>query len=101
MQENRVTVAGNQMKVELAGNIYVAEAAVLRELLFGYVHKGQKKLTIDFTEVEYIDSSTLGALVAVQKQAKQNGGGVVVTGLHGLAKELFEMTRLTKVFEII
>lgn len=100
MLENRATVNGNQVRVELTGNIYVAEAAVLRDFLLGYVNKGQTKLTIDFTDVEYIDSSTLGVLVAVQKKALQNGGGVVITGLHGLVKELFEMTRLTKVFEI-
>ena len=38
--------------------------------------------------------------MAIQKRALQHGGGVVIEGIHGLVQELFELTRLTKVFEI-
>lgn len=84
----------------LKGKIYVDEATIVREKLFPYLGQGLYRFEIDLSGVDYIDSSGLGVLVAVQKRAFQNGGGVVIRGLHHEVKELFELTRLTKVFEI-
>jgi anti-sigma B factor antagonist len=95
-----ITVAENHVLVSLSGSIYVEEAAQLRESLIGYIEKGHKTFIIDLGDVDYIDSSGLGTLVAIQKRALQNGGSVVIKGLKGLVKDLFELTRLTKVFEI-
>ena len=94
------TVVENQVLVNLSGSIYVEEAAQLRESLVGHIDKGHKTFIIDLGGVDYIDSSGLGTLVAIPKRALQNGGSVVIKGLHGLVKDLFELTRLDKVFEI-
>ena len=95
-----ITVTDTNVLVSLSGSIYVEEAAQIRESLIGYIEKGHKTFLIDLGEVDYIDSSGLGTLVAIQKRALQNGGSVVIKGLKGLVKDLFELTRLTKVFEI-
>lgn len=89
-----------ELTVTLAGSMYVEEAAALREKLLEYIQAGQRNFLIDLKSVDYIDSSGLGVLVAIQKRALQNGGKVVIKGLQGTVKQLFEMTRLTKVFEI-
>ena len=94
------TVEENKVLVSLNGSIYVEEAAQLRESLIGYIDKGIKTFIIDLGGVDYIDSSGLGTLVAIQKQALQHGGSVTLKGLHGLVKDLFELTRLDKVFDI-
>lgn len=93
-------VQDGQLVVTLDGSLYVEEAAILRERLLEYIHTGQRDFVVDLKEVDYIDSSGLGVLVAIQKRALQNGGKVVIRGLRGTVRELFEMTRLTKVFEI-
>lgn len=95
-----VTVLNDQVLVTLSGSIYVEEAAAIRENLISYIDRGNKTFVIDLSDVDYIDSSGLGVLVAIQKRALQNGGSVIIRGLKGLVKDLFELTRLTKVFEI-
>ena len=55
---------------------------------------------LDLEKVDYIDSSGLGVLVAINKRTLQNRGKLIIKGINGLVKELFELTRLTKVFEI-
>lgn len=95
-----IAVTSNNVIVTLSGSIYVEEAAALREELLTYIEKGHKNFYINMTGVDYIDSSGLGVLVAIQKRSLQNGGGVKLSGLKGVVKELFELTRLTKVFEI-
>ena len=95
-----ITVTDNHVVVNLSGRIYVEEAAQIRESLIGYIEKGHKTFVVDLGNVDYIDSSGLGTLVAIQKRALQNGGSVIIKNLKGLVKDLFELTRLTKVFEI-
>ena len=94
------TVTDNHVVVNLSGSIYVEEAAQIRESLIGYIEKGHKTFVVDLGNVDYIDSSGLGTLVGIQKRALQNGGSVIIKNLKGLVKDLFELTRLTKVFEI-
>ena len=95
-----ITVTDNHVVVNLSGSIYVEEAAQIRESLIGYIEKGHKTFVVDLGNVDYIDNSGLGTLVAIQKRALQNGGSVIIKNLKGLVKDLFELTRLTKVFEI-
>ena len=95
-----VRVFDGQVKVTPRGKIYVDEATIIREKLFPYMDKGCKQFVFNLSEVDYIDSPGLGVLVALQKRAHLNGGGVVILGLQGDVKALFELTRLTNVFEI-
>ena len=92
------TVKDGKVNVFLSGSMYVEEAAVLREKLLGYAEQGLKIFWIDMKEVDYMDSSGLGVLVAIQKRALQKGGEVVLVDANGLAKEIIELTRLNRVF---
>ena len=96
----QIQLVDNQVQAALQGAIYVEEAAALRETLLDYIEKGHNTFLIDLESVDYIDSSGLGTLVSIQKQALQHGGGVTLKGIHGLVKDLFELTRLNKVFDI-
>ncbi|WP_378955271.1 STAS domain-containing protein [Pelosinus sp. sgz500959] len=87
-----------KIMVNLSGSMYVEEAAVLREKLIVLMESGHKQFVIKLNHVEYIDSSGLGVLVAIQKRALQIQGSVTLVGASGLVKELFELTRLNKVF---
>jgi anti-sigma B factor antagonist len=91
----------NTAKIILTGKIYVEEATEIREKLLQYMDDGLYSFIFDFSAVEYIDSSGLGVLVAVQKKSNQKGGRVTIQGLKGEVKELFELTRLTKVLDIV
>jgi anti-sigma B factor antagonist len=60
----------------------------------------KKNLVIDFNKVEYIDSSFLGALVAILKHAMQQKLDVVLIGMKKDVYELLLLIRLDKVFKI-
>ncbi|MBC8015591.1 MAG: STAS domain-containing protein [Sporomusaceae bacterium] len=95
-----ISAANNNGKimVTLTGSMYVEEAAILREKMIGFMESGHKEFIVKLNNVDYIDSSGLGVLVAIQKRALQMKGGVTLVGANGLVKELFELTRLNKVF---
>jgi len=98
--EINTTIDNGQVVVTLTGSMYVEEATILREKLIILMASGHKKFTIKLNHVDYIDSSGLGVFVAIQKRALQAQGGVTLIGAQGLVKELFQLTRLNKVFEM-
>lgn len=86
--------------VVLTGSIYVDDAKLLREKLTALIEKGQTELNIDMEKVDYIDSTGLGMLISMKKLAMKSGGNVCVSGVQGLVREVFELTRVNKVFGI-
>ena len=60
----------------------------------------QKKVVLDMHQVEYIDSSFLGALVAALKYAISLKLDIALVGLRKDINDLFELIRLDKVFKI-
>lgn len=93
-------IVDNRIHIILQGTIYVEDAKEMTEKLVALIESGQTRLLIDLSLVEYIDSSGLGMLIRIQKIAVRNGGNVVLKGVQGLVRELFEMTRLTALFHI-
>jgi anti-sigma B factor antagonist len=96
--EITTNISEKEVIVTLAGSMYVEDAAVLREKLMGFIESGYKQFIIKLHNVDYIDSSGLGVLVAIQKKVLPKDGHVTLTGAKGVVKELFELTRLNKVF---
>lgn len=91
----------DKMMITIAGSMYIEDAAVFRERIMDFTEQGYAYYQIDLSELEYIDSSGLGVMVALQKKALLAGGRVCISGLQGDIKELFVLSRLTNIFEII
>ena len=71
-----------------------------REQLKKLIGEGHHQLVIDLSSLSFIDSSGLGALVAALKAARQHGGNVRLCGLTPGVQSIFELTRLSRVFDV-
>jgi anti-sigma B factor antagonist len=60
----------------------------------------KKRLILNLAEVEYIDSSFLGALVATLKYVISFKSDIILVGLRKDILSLFSLIRLDKVFKI-
>ena len=89
-----------KITVILSGSLYIESVAKLRGDVLQAIDQGKIHLIFDMHNLEYIDSAGLGVLITVQKRVRQKGGNVVIRGLKGDVRELFELTRLDKVFDI-
>lgn len=58
------------------------------------------KLVIDLSQVKYMDSSFIGALVAGLKHVLTKHGEMALVNVQSDVMALFELTRLDKVFKI-
>jgi anti-sigma B factor antagonist len=87
--------------VVLDGPIVLGEeSSALREKLKGLLAEGKKKLVLDMKNVTMIDSSGLGALVAVYSTAKTAGASLRLCSLGEHSNQLLQVTKLYTVFEI-
>lgn len=58
-------------------------------------------LAIDMSAAEFLDSSALGALVALANQARLAGGGLYLVAVPQAVKDLLALVRLDHFFEIL
>ena len=56
--------------------------------------------TIDMTELDYISSAGLGALLKTQKRLNDAGKMLVLTHMNKLIRDIFRIARLDLVFTI-
>ncbi len=58
------------------------------------------RIVFDMGQVEFIDSSIIGALVGFLRRTRAAGGDVKLAGLTPDIETIFEVTRLHRVFSI-
>ncbi len=86
--------------VQLAGEIDLYQSPVLRSLLAGHAEAQRPALLLDFTQVEYIDSSGLATLVEYVQKSLPHGGRLALGGVSGRVLTVFELVRLGEVFPV-
>jgi len=82
----------------------ILEEAQIRELqkeLEPVVDKNnQNQLVLNFANVSFMTSAMLGLLVRLDKRVNEHGGKLELRNLDKNLYKLFEITQLTKVFNI-
>jgi anti-sigma B factor antagonist len=86
---------------ELRGRMTAgAPVEEFREHLAPFLIGPEPRVILDMKRVDFIDSTGLGHLVAVQTAAKRTGGSIKLLNLTTRNLELLVITKLTTVFEI-
>lgn len=87
--------------LELKGRITVGpEATALREAVATVTASAGKNLVLNLAQVDFIDSTGLGALVMTANSLRKAGGVMKLLNLNRRNIELLVMTKLATVFEI-
>ena len=59
-----------------------------------------RRVIFDLTELRFVDSSGLGAILSSLRQLNANGGDLKLCGMSKPVRALFELVRMHKIFEI-
>ncbi len=87
--------------LDLRGRITVGEeAGLLRDRLRDVAAAGVRNIVLNLRDVDYIDSTGLGALVICFTSLRKQGGKLKLENLNRRNVELLVFTKLTTVFEI-
>ena len=74
---------------------------VLQESFGPIIEKNEEKeLILNFVNVKFMTSALLGLLVRIHKKVCESGGRLRLSNLDPNLHKVFEITQLTKVFEI-
>jgi anti-sigma B factor antagonist len=65
-----------------------------------WINSGHTRLVLDLSHVEFVDSSGLGAIVSTLKTIG-NRGDLVICGVQKAVMNLFQLTRMNRVFQIL
>lgn len=76
-----------------------AVAVKFREEAIRCLSEGERPLILDFSEVTFLDSSGLGALVSIIKRASRRERPIIC-GLQPAVRTMFALTRMDQVFVI-
>jgi len=90
---NEVTI------VDCSGKITLGEESATLRLHVKDLMNTSRQIVLDLGHVTYIDSSGLGALVALYTSARNAGGNIKLANLNSRSRELLQVTRLYTVFE--
>lgn len=75
------------------------EAELFKNMLKKDIDSGRNKLVIDLSFCEFIDSTFLGTIVISLKKITAIGGDIKLVGFQPAVRSMFELTRISKVFE--
>lgn len=62
--------------------------------------EGAGKVLVDLSQVQFLDSSGLGALLSALRRVRAAGGDLRLCGVNRVVQALFELVRLHRVFDI-
>lgn len=93
---------GNLAILMVAGRLTLGEAsASLHKAVEETVTSGDKDIVVDMHDVQYVDSSGLGALVTCLTCARNHGGTLKLANLQPRIQDLLDVSSLYMVFQII
>jgi anti-sigma B factor antagonist len=110
---SQMTQANRRLDIEEVNGVTIARFTdkkildesniqIIGNQLFNLVDEDHRqKIILDFTNVEYLSSAALGKLITMDKKVKAAGGKLRLCSIRSDIKEVFKITRLDKLFQIL
>jgi anti-sigma B factor antagonist len=95
------TVGDDQTQLfGLGGTLDIATSPTLRAALLEAADRANHEIVVDLTQLEFLDSTGLGALIGAHKRAAEHGGSVRLVAHEGQILRLLRITGLLDVFSV-
>ena len=98
--ELKIRKNGDVYVIDVSGEMDLYNSYKLRELVMRMLEKNVQLFVINLENVEYIDSSGIGALIYICSTIKKKGFKLFIANIHGSVKKVLELTKLAGYFPI-
>jgi anti-sigma B factor antagonist len=93
--------SGSATIVDVNGDITLRSAPQVRRILLDlFREKRAARVLVNLGNVRYIDSAGIASLVEALRLSRDMNRGFALFALNRVARQVLELTRLTRVFEI-
>jgi len=90
---------GNDSAVlSLQGEVDVSNSELVRNEANSLLADDIKRLVVDLSATEYLDSAGLGVLVGLLKRVSESDLTLIIAGARPQVRRVFEITKLNRVF---
>jgi anti-sigma B factor antagonist len=96
----RIELDGEKATVTLMNDIDMDCSPEVREALQELIHRKVPLVYIDLQQVPHMDSSGLATLIEALQRIKRYKGRLILYGLQSRVRSVFEIAKLTDIFEI-
>jgi anti-anti-sigma factor len=86
--------------VNITGRVDAVTAPDLEKQLSDLVDTGKNILVTNLGDLEYISSAGLRVILSTAKKLKAAQGDLILVGLHGTVKEVFEISGFISIFKV-
>jgi anti-sigma B factor antagonist len=86
--------------LKVTGRMDAENAHEFEEACDRWITDGAKHLIADLDGLQYVSSMGLRCFLSVAQKLQSTSGSLILCGLHGLPRQVFEMTRLIGVFPV-
>ncbi len=86
--------------VKLAGNAHMGVSNALQDQLVELIDENTPELVLDMTDLEFINSVGLGAIIAAHLRCRHHNGAVKIVSPRPAIEELLKVTRLTRILPV-
>jgi len=91
---------GNITIISLSGRLDLSNGNELKEKVKEALGENRTSIHINLHEVEFVNSSGLGALVSIMKEVRLQRGRLTLSDMADYVREVFDITQLSHIFEI-
>ena len=75
------------------------ESDDFRDILMTDIKNGWKKIVVDLSKCNFMDSTFLGSMVIAQKALAKIGGDLRISGASGDSQAILELTGTSRIFQ--
>ena len=87
--------------LELTGSIDLSSSPAVRKILLNELRESRTpRVILNLEKVKYIDSSGVASLVEGLRASRDIGSRLLLFGLSPIVREVLQLSRLLKIFEI-
>jgi anti-sigma B factor antagonist len=91
---------GRTAIIDISGDVTAASESVLMSAYEEAVRQGARRLVLNFSGLEYMNSGGIGMLVTLLVRANRQNQQLAAFGLSDHYREIFELTRLDEAITI-
>ncbi len=91
---------GDQLTVHCRGDLDINSSPELKARVLDAYRKEDKDIVFDFSQLHYLDSTGLGALISIFKNAREKGHTITIRHAKANVKKLFVITELDRQFQL-
>jgi len=99
--ETKTQQIGEVTVVEMSGRLHFGNTLMYAEnAIHRLIDGGTRKLVIDLTRLDHLDSSGLGMLIGCSGRMEKSGGRMRVAGAGPLVSQVFEIAHAERILQL-